>query len=106
MPNVVASFFKSPDWIWRGLLTLMIAGQYWVQINFLPRAEFIKEKEGAVQNYQEDKRTWWRKLDEITHTLNGMNAAITTATANGETIKDHEQRLRALEYNTHHTPIK
>jgi hypothetical protein len=95
--NTMAGIVRNADWIWRGAMVLLVLGQYYLQSNFLPRSEFVREKETNNRQYQEDKKVWWDRLSKINETISALDITMRVFEANKTIISDHEARIRALE---------
>lgn len=97
---------------------VMLLGQYWVNSNFISRAEFRQEKEGALKQYNADQSTLRAELKEIGVSVNSINESLALFRFNAERIveqgaqirnnenkiNNHEARIQVLESRRPNTP--
>ena len=80
------SILRSPDWIWRGALTILLVANLWLQRTFLPREE-----------YSSDRREFILTLEKLRTEMGELSLGVKLFEANRSMILDHEQRMRILE---------
>lgn len=88
---------KSADVLWRIAMILLVAGQYWLETNYISRKEYQEEKKEAMERYQQDQRSQDERMLKISEAVSELNVSLKLFSANKSVIDDHEARLRNLE---------
>lgn len=83
--GVVKAF--SPEWIWRGILTLTLLANLYLQQRFVLREE-----------YKNDKDSLSRTISGLNDTISNLNLNLALLKQSSSTLSDHEARLRILEH--------
>lgn len=87
MSTRLKDLLKSPEWIWRYLITaLLVLASLYLRTSFVTREEYTNDRTSLASS-----------LMTLNASITGLNLNLELLKQGSSRLQDHEERIRALE---------